>query len=159
MGWIGVAPSAEDDGGLLLAALLCPAAPESPARLGAGSTDSPSERADLPSPASVSGVHGSEPKVMLGSDLFLWCPGLLWYLPPTPSSVLDVCVMYVYVCAVISEVTEMEKEVRRKADVKDVILFVDGKIDVDEVNRALLDVNGQVLATLLSHTGDTYDTC
>ena len=89
MGWIGVAPSAEDDGGLLLAALLCPAAPESPARLGAGSTDSPSERADLPSPASVSGVHGSEPKVMLGSDLFLWCPGLLWYLPPTPSSVLD----------------------------------------------------------------------
>ena len=67
--------------------------------------------------------------------------------------------MYVYVCAVISEVTEMEKEVRRKADVKDVILFVDGKIDVDEVNRALLDVNGQVLATLLSHTGDTYDTC
>lgn len=89
LGWIGVAPSAEDDGGLLLAALLCPAAPESPARLGAGSTDSPSERADLPSPASVSGVHGSEPKVMLGSDLFLWCPGLLWYLPPTPSSVLD----------------------------------------------------------------------
>ena len=50
-------------------------------------------------------------------------------------------------------------QVRRKADVKDVNLLVDGKADVDEVNRALLDVNGQVLATLLSHTGDTNDTC
>ena len=50
-------------------------------------------------------------------------------------------------------------QVRRKADVKDVNLLVDGKADVDEVNRALLDVNGQVLATLLSHMGDTYDPC
>ena len=40
-------------------------------------------------------------------------------------------------------------QVRRKADVKDVNLLVDGKADVDEVNRALLDVNGQVCVTCL----------
>ena len=44
----------------------------------------------------------------------------------------------------ITEITEMEKEVRRKADIKDVNLLVDGKADVDEINRALLDVNGQL---------------
>ena len=67
----------------------------------------------------------------------------------------NVCVTYVYcICNVC-----VAPQLRRKADVKDVNLLVDGKADVDEVNRALLDVNGQVLATLLSHTGDTYDTC
>ena len=40
-------------------------------------------------------------------------------------------------------------QVRRKADVKDVNLLVDGKADVDEVNRALLDVNGQVCVTCM----------
>ena len=64
----------------------------------------------------------------------------------------NVCVTYV-------ERMCRTTQVRRKADVKDVNLLVDGKADVDEVNRALLDVNGQVLATLLSHMGDTYDPC
>jgi hypothetical protein len=35
-------------------------------------------------------------------------------------------------------------QVRRKADIKDVNLLIDGKADVDEINRALLDVNGQL---------------
>ena len=51
-------------------------------------------------------------------------------------------------------VTDVERmcrttQVRRKADVKDVNLLVDGKADVDEVNRALLDVNGQVCVTCM----------
>ena len=35
------------------------------------------------------------------------------------------------------QITEIEKEVRRKADVKDVNLLIDGKADVDEINRGV----------------------
>jgi len=42
------------------------------------------------------------------------------------------------------DVVKCIEDIQRKADLKDVTLLVDAKADVDEVNRALLDVNGQL---------------
>ena len=60
-----------------------------------------------------------------------WC----CFRVPLPSAVLLPC-SFTSV-RLRTQITEMEKEVRRKADIKDVNLLIDGKADVDEINRGV----------------------